>query len=89
MRVYAKFSQEVEVDPIDVLKKINIIPEGDWIRPEETKNGLVYSHYEEVGAGSHSFERKVGEITKEKYDLYMAKIMLINHLEKLQDQKRK
>ena len=85
MQIYATFSQKVEIDPISVVEQLHFIPKGNWIREENGK----YIEYEEVSAGTHSFEHKVGEVPKETYDLYMAQIMILNKLKKDRDKEIK
>lgn len=88
MKVYATIHQQVEVDPIDVIKEINIIPKGDWIVVKKSLKGeKIYVQMTEESAGSHSFDREVGEVSKKVYDLYMAPKLLINYLEEKKKQR--
>lgn len=76
MKVYASIRQEVSIDPIDVLEKLDIIPYRDWIVKSSAGK---YIHMTEQSAGSHSFDDAVGEVSQETYDLYMAQKLLVNH----------
>ncbi len=79
MEVYATLHTKVQIDPIDVIIKLNIIPEGDWI----IKNNSKYIHMEEVSAGQHSIDREVKQISYEKYQAWEAQQTLIKYLNKL------
>lgn len=76
--VYGNISQKVEVDPIDVLKSINVISPYSWIIEKDGK----YIQMTEESAGQHSFEMEVGEVTKEIFDAFKAKQVLIDYLKK-------
>jgi len=82
LQVYGTIQEKVEINPVDVLKQIHIIDSDNWIHEENTVDGIKYIEYREIYGGHRSFETKVREVSKEVYDLYMAKIMLINYLEK-------
>jgi hypothetical protein len=82
MEVWGTQSIKIHVDPCDVVKNINVLPNGaEWIKVEEKDGKKVYSLYEEVSAGTHSFDSKIGETTKEIYDLWKAQRLLLSHLE--------
>lgn len=70
--------QQVEIDPLDVLKSINVLPEGEFVKIIDGKPHL----YEEVSAGQHSFDSEIREMTKEEYEVYLAKETLIKFLTK-------
>ncbi len=76
MEVNARIYQKVDIDPIDVLEKVNIIGADNWI----VKEGKKYIEMTEHSAGSHSFDGQVGEVPKKIYDLYQAKQLLIDYL---------
>lgn len=76
--VHGQVTMKLMVDPIEVIKQINIIPEGDWIVVSKHK----YIHMTEVSAGSHSHDKEVGEVSEEIFDAYMAKETLIKFLTK-------
>jgi len=76
--VYGTTRLHVEVDPISVLEQVHPIPPHDWIVEKDGK----YIQMTEVSAGQHSFEQEVGEVTKEVYEVYKAKEILINFLRK-------
>lgn len=89
MKVWGTASLEVYVDPISIIEEINVLPNGaEWIKVEEKDGKTVYSLYEEAGAGSHSFDHKIGETTKEVYDLYMAKELFLKHLTEKEKSKK-
>jgi len=67
---------QVEVDPINVLQSIHPIPAHDWIEVKEDK----FIQMTEVSAGQHSFEKEVGEVSKDIYEVWMAKQTLIKFL---------
>lgn len=80
MKVWGTLRHEVEVNPLHVLEEINIINRGDWI----IEKGGRYIQMTEVSAGQHSFDHKVGEVSKEVWELYKARELLINHLKSQQ-----
>lgn len=69
---------KVYVNPISVLQEINIIPRRDWIIQKDGK----YIQMTEESAGQHSFDDEVGEVSKEMYDIWKARDLLIEYLEK-------
>src|SRR5690242_11915804 len=85
MKVYATLHQEVSINVLSVLNDIHIIPQKDWIKEE---NGKLIQY---TDSGYHgSWDEKVGEVSKEVYDAYVAKQTLIKFLEKKdEDEKRK
>lgn len=74
--VNGTFVHTVEVNPLDVLKKINPIPADDWIVEKDGK----YIQMTEEDYGHHSHSEPVGEVSKEIYEVYMAKKTLIQYL---------
>lgn len=81
MKVYASIRQQVEVNAIDVIEQINIIPKGDWLIVKKTPEGKkIYVQMTEVSAGQHSFDQEFDQVSKKVYDLYMAQKLLLDYL---------
>lgn len=78
MKIYANFTQEVNVDPIIVISKLiyHEINDG-WVFE---KNGKYYMGFES-GGGYHSWDDEE-EITKEKYDYVKALELIRDKLKK-------
>lgn len=77
MKIYANFSQEVEIDPQEVIRELIQKKIGsDWIFEEDEK----YFRGFEVGAGSHSFNLKK-EIEEEEYKYIKALQLILYTLE--------
>jgi len=79
IEVHASIVTKVIVDSIDVLNQINIINPNDWIIKKDGK----YIQMTEQSAGQRCFDVKVCEVSKEVYDAYKAKLILIKYLRKL------
>lgn len=77
LKINATMDVEVFVNPIDVIKRIQLIGD-DWIVEENGK----YIRYTEESAGTHSFDLRVGEVDKEMYDAVNAQKILIDYLSK-------
>lgn len=80
MEIYASIRQKVNIDPIDVIKKLKdeaLCGSRGWIFEREGK----YYHEFETGGGSHSWDEEE-EITKEKYDYVRALELIINYNKK-------
>ena len=77
LKINATMNVEVFVDPVDVIKRIQLIGD-DWIVEENGK----YIRYTEESAGTHSFDLRVGEVDKEIYDAVNAQKILIDYLSK-------
>lgn len=77
MKVWVATSHEVNIDPLNIVKDINVLPDGgEWIKIEDGQPVI----YEEISAGSHSFDKKIRVLTDEEYKVYLAKETLINFL---------
>lgn len=80
MEIFATITQKVHIDPLDVLKNLNVLPEnGEWVRLNEQGVPILYM---EQSAGQHSFDRPIRVLTKEEYEVYLAHKTLIKFLEK-------
>jgi hypothetical protein len=77
MEIFATLTQKVTIDPLEVIKQINVIPDGDFVKVDETGEPWIM---EEVSAGQHSFDRKVRTMTKDEFEAYKAKETLIKFL---------
>jgi hypothetical protein len=79
MKVYATFSQEVHIEPKQVIKKLIEKEIGNeyhnWI---VEKDGKFY-HIHEESAGCHSVDVD-DEISKEKYDYVKALQLVLKRL---------
>lgn len=76
IKTQATAHHSVYVDPADVVEQINVgIPNKDWV----VQKGDKYEVYTEGYRGATDY---VGETTKEVFDLYVAKELLLNHLRK-------
>lgn len=75
MKIHATTNQIVEIDPLDVLKNINIIHAGDWI----VERGEKLIQMTKESAGQHSYDREVGEVSEETYELYKAQKLLLEY----------
>ena len=79
MKVYATFSQEVHVEPKQLIQKLIEKEIGNeyrnWI---VEKNGRYY-HIHEESAVCHSFELE-DEISKDKYDYVKALQLVLERL---------
>ena len=78
MKINGKTTIKVDIDPLQVLENIHIIPEKNWI----AKKGKKYIEMTEAHT-SHSFDIEVGEIDEEAYRMCEAKILLLNYLRKI------
>ena len=69
IRLHGSQIIKVDVDPEEAIDKIeNMYFHGDWVEEKDGK----YILKEEVGAGQHSFDREIKEVSKEDYELYNA-----------------
>lgn len=77
MKVYAKFSQEVYIEPKEVIKNLiqKEIGSDKWVFEKEGKYYLGYLQ----GAGCHSFHVEE-EITEEKYRYVQALQLVLKRL---------
>ena len=77
MKVNAKISHEVEIDPRVVIEKLihGVIGDGGWIFE---KDGKYYRGYE-VSAGVHTIDRE-GEISLETYEYVKALDLVLDRL---------
>lgn len=77
MEIFATITQKVIVDPLEVIKKLNVLPDGgEWVKIQDGKPVI----YEEVSAGQHSIDNAIRVLTKEEYEVYLAKETLIKFL---------
>lgn len=79
MKVYATFSQEVYVEPTQVIKNLIKKEIGDtnynWIIEKDGR----YFHVHEESAGCHSVELE-DEISKDKYEYIKALQLVLERL---------
>ena len=77
MKIYANFSQEVYIEPKEVIKKLiqKEIGSDNWVFE---KKGKFYLGYEQ-SAGCHSFDMEE-EITEERYRYIEALELVLKRL---------
>lgn len=69
MKVWAAVLQQVEIDPLNIIKELNVLPDGgEFVRIE---NGYPTLYAEE----------EIRILTPEEYEVYKAKETLIKFLE--------
>ena len=77
MEIFATIIQKVNIDPLEVIKKLHVLPDGgEFVKIEDGKPVV----YEEVSAGQHSYDNPIRVLTKEEYEVYLAKETLIKFL---------
>lgn len=80
MEIFATITQKVNIDPLDVIKELSVLPDGgEWVALNEQGDPVMY---EEVSAGQHSYDKPIRVLTKEEYEVYLAKETLIKFLTK-------
>jgi hypothetical protein len=79
MKVYATFSQEVHIEPKQVIKKLIEKEIGDEYRNWIVEKDGKYYHIHEESAGCHSVDVE-DEISKEKYDYVKALQLVLKRL---------
>jgi hypothetical protein len=77
MQVYGNFSQKVQIEPKDVIKKL-IEKEIGWKNWVFEEDGKFYRGFEE-SAGCHSYDRKE-EITQDKFEYVEALELILKRL---------
>lgn len=84
MEVFATITQKVNIDPLDVIKKLNVLPDGgEFVKIENGQPVL----YEEVSAGQHSIDNPIRVLTPAEYEVYQAKEVLIMYLTQQQSKR--
>jgi hypothetical protein len=71
MEIYGNLRHEVEIDPIEVIKKLKTRFLGDSFRWVEEKNNKWFIMGTQ-SAGTHSFDIEIKEITKEELEYFEA-----------------
>ena len=80
MEIFATIIQKVKIDPLDVIKNLSVLPDGgEWV---ELNHEGFPAIYENVSAGQHSYVNAIRVLTKEEYEVYLAKETLIKFLSK-------
>jgi len=81
MKIYGSFTEQVKIDPKDVINKLieNEIGYDSWVFEENDK---YYCGFEE-GCGSRTYNSRE-EISKEKYDYVKALEFVLKYMEKKQ-----
>lgn len=79
MKVYATFSQEVHVEPKQVIQKLIEKEIGNTYRNWIIEKDGRYLHVHEESAGCHSVEVE-DEISKDKYDYVKALQLVLERL---------
>lgn len=81
MEIFATLIQKVTVDPLEVIKKLVVLPDGgEWVKINEQGAPVMYA---EQDAGQHSFDRAIRVLTPAEYEVYQAKEVLIMYLTSL------
>lgn len=79
MKIHGRFTEEVEINPLDVIGKLIAEEIGGWRNWIFERDGSYYIGFER-SMGSHSMDDETG-ITKEKYDYIKSLEQIKEYLE--------